>query len=79
MMMLLVVVHGGGCSPPVRPNLVVTNPPWDLRLTEGAEESWTALGQWLKREAGGAQAWTLSGNPELTRALFMKASRKVGG
>jgi hypothetical protein len=61
----------------MRPTLVVTNPPWDLRLSEGAEESWEALGRFLRREAPGANAWTLSGTPALTRGLRMRADAKV--
>lgn len=60
-----------------KPNLVVCNPPWDLRLNEGARESWEALGRFLKREAGGAEAFLLSGNPDVTRTLRMKAKRKI--
>lgn len=60
-----------------KPTLVVSNPPWDLRLSEGAEESWEAMGRFLKREAGGGTAWLLSGNPDVTRGLRMKVERKV--
>jgi hypothetical protein len=55
---------------------VVSNPPWDLRLSEGAAESWEALGRFLKREAGGSEAFLLSGNPDVTRGLRMKVERK---
>lgn len=56
--------------------LVVTNPPWDNRI-EGGEEAWTALGGFLKRDVSPGTAWVLSGAPQLTRNLRMKASRKV--
>ena len=64
--------------------LVVSNPPWDLRI-EGADEAWGALGTFLRREASGTSdssnsggdAWLLCGNPEATKALRMKAAAKV--
>ena len=57
--------------------MVVCNPPWDLRLNEGAAESWEALGRFLKREAGDSDAFLLSGNPEVTRGLCMKVKMKI--
>jgi hypothetical protein len=38
-------------SPPLVPNMVVTNPPWDMRL-QGAADSWRGLRDFLK--VGGA-------------------------
>jgi ATP-dependent Clp protease ATP-binding subunit ClpA len=55
---------------------VLTNPPWDIRL-EGGEEAWRSLGQFLRRECGGARAWVLSGNKELTQHLHMRASSRL--
>eukprot|EP00624_Nannochloropsis_granulata_P004426 evm.model.NODE_31977_length_99932_cov_29.870142.7 len=57
--------------------IVVCNPPWGLRLNEGAAESWETLGRFLKREAGDSDAFLLSGNPEVTRKLCMKVKRKI--
>lgn len=67
--------------------LVVSNPPWDLRL-QGADDAWASLGTFLRREASsrsspgggenrGGEAWLLCGNPEATKALRMKAAAKV--
>ena len=57
---------------------VVVNPPYGERLGEGDElyESWRALGRFLHAGADGAVAFVLSGNPELTRLLGLRASRK---
>jgi hypothetical protein len=63
-------------QPPDAPQLVLTNPPWDIRL-EGGEEAWRSLGQFLRRECGGARAWVLSGNKELTQHLHMRASSRL--
>jgi 23S rRNA G2445 N2-methylase RlmL len=61
------------------PELVVTNPPWGERIGEGDDlvRSWNELGRFLKRSCAGATAWILSGNPELTRHLGMKTSRRI--
>jgi len=62
-------------SPPDKPSLVISNPPWDGRL-EGADAAWTALRSFLKREAGGGVAHLLTGNMPVTRNLMMRASKK---
>ena len=61
------------------PDLVVTNPPWGERVGEGEDlvRSWNELGRFLKQSCAGATAWILSGNPELTRHLGMKTSRRI--
>lgn len=52
---------------------------------EGAwlEETWYALGQFLRMQCANAEAYVVSGNPGVTKKLFMKASAKwpvtVGG
>ena len=58
-----------------KPDVVVSNPPWDGRL-DGAEEAWDALGAFLRREAPGATAHALTGNMAVTRNLRMRASSK---
>jgi len=64
-------------EPPFAPRLVVANPPWGERLGAGSElvASWRALGTFLRR-CPGAVAWVLSGAPELTRHLGLRASRR---
>ncbi|KAL1521107.1 hypothetical protein AB1Y20_022661 [Prymnesium parvum] len=58
------------------PDLVVSNPPWDLRLESGSE-AWQELGSFLKRSCGGSTAWLLSGNKDLTRHLRMRKSESL--
>lgn len=60
---------------PQTPDWVFTNPPWGERLSEGVEESWDALGTFF-RTCPGAKVHVLSGSPELTTHLGMKADRK---
>ena len=62
------------------PEWVFTNPPWGERLGQDqgedtAEASWDALAE-LLRACPGAQAHVLSGSPELSKRLRMKADRK---
>ncbi len=65
-------------EPAVEPALVVCNPPYGERLGEGddLERSWRALGDWLRGRSG-ATAWVLCGNPELTRFLGLRTSRRL--
>ena len=69
----------GALCPPAGPGLVVVNPPYGARLgeAEALRELYAELGQWLRQSCGGWTAWLLSGNPELTGALRLKASRRI--
>ena len=59
-------------------SLVVSNPPWGMRLDgEASVAAWRGLGSFLRRECGGTSAWLLSGSPELTRELRMRAGSKL--
>jgi 23S rRNA G2445 N2-methylase RlmL len=64
-----------GYAPAPAPGLVVVNPPYGVRLEE-AGESWQRLGDFLRGLPGG-EAWVLSGDPELTRNLRMRSTRRV--
>ena len=57
--------------------IVVSNPPWGLRLNENIESSWLALKAFLRKECNGSEAWVLSGSKEATRFLRMKKTRSV--
>ncbi len=61
------------------PAMVAVNPPYGERLGEDEAElhdSWRQLARFLHEECSGAVAFVLSGNPELTRVLRLKSSRK---
>lgn len=64
--------------PPPQPGVLVCNPPYGARLGAGEDLAplYADLGAMLKQRCGGWTLWLLSGNPELTGALRMKASRK---
>lgn len=59
--------------------LVVTNPPYGVRLGEGADlpALYRTLGEKLKTSLPGGSAWILAGNAELTGNLKMRADRRI--
>jgi len=65
--------------PPPGPGILVCNPPYGARL--GAEDNleslYADLGRTLKDSCPGWTLWLLSGNPSLTVALRLKASRRL--
>ena len=65
--------------PPPGPGILVCNPPYGERIgeREGLEPLYADLGRMVKERCGGWSLWLLSGNPELTGALKMKASRRI--
>ncbi len=65
--------------PPAGPGLVVVNPPYGARLggEEDLEALYDELGALFRQRCSGWTLWLLSGNPELTRALRLKASRRI--
>lgn len=68
-------------TPSFRPDLVLTNPPWGLRLESDDEEqlanTWASLGAFLKRHAAPGEAWILSGEKALTQHLRLRAERRI--
>jgi putative N6-adenine-specific DNA methylase len=75
-------LRGGDCRdfvPPEQPGVLVCNPPYGERLgeAEALEGLYADLGRMVKERCSGWSLWLLSGNPELTGALRMKASRRI--
>ena len=66
-------------TPPPGPGVIVTNPPFGERLGERLELEtlYAAWGQRLRQEASGWTLWLLSGHPDLTAALRLKAAQRV--
>ena len=50
-----------------RPRCIVTNPPWDLRLTENTDDAWRKLG--VLARALQSPMHVLTGNPDVLRHL----------
>lgn len=64
-------------EPPEGPGLVLTNPPWGLRLTDAAAGAWRGLGTLARRALGGWRIAALSGNAEITHHLGLRAERRI--
>jgi putative N6-adenine-specific DNA methylase len=66
-------------EPPAGPGVLVCNPPYGERIGEAdeLEQLYADLGRMVKERCSGWEFWLLSGNPELTGALRMKASRRI--
>ena len=66
-------------QPPVGTGVLVCNPPYGERIGERdqLEQLYADLGAMVKQRCSGWDFWLLSGNPELTGALRMKASRRI--
>jgi len=65
--------------PPPGPGILVCNPPYGARLgaDDDLETLYGDLGRTLKHSCPGWTLWLLSGNPALTGALRLKASRRL--
>lgn len=66
-------------APTETPGMILTNPPYGERMNTAPQvkELMAAFAATLKREFKGWEAWILSGNPEASAALKLKADRKV--
>jgi putative N6-adenine-specific DNA methylase len=66
-------------QPPPGPGVLVCNPPYGERIGEAdaLEALYADLGAMVKERCSGWTLWLLSGNPQLTGALRMKASRRI--
>jgi 23S rRNA G2445 N2-methylase RlmL len=58
--------------------LLVTNPPYGVRLGEEAEvyATWKALGDVLRRRFLGWEGWLLAGDPQLAKKLGLRPKRR---
>ena len=66
-------------SPGPPPGILLCNPPYGVRMTGEREEIasfYTGLGEALKKRSRGWSAYILSGNPDATRHIGLKASRR---
>ena len=65
-------------APEGLPGIILFNPPFGFRMSPrpGEETFYRALGEALKKRCRGWTAYVLSGNPEATRHIGLKASRK---
>ena len=66
-------------KPPTPVGTLVTNPPYGERIGEAEDlaEWYPLLGDWLKQNFAGWEAWIISGDPLLPKAIGLKASRRI--
>ncbi len=66
-------------KPPAPVGTIVTNPPYGERIGEAEElaEWYPLLGDWLKQNFAGWEAWIISGDPLLPKLIGLKASRRI--
>ena len=71
--------HFDGQDLPDGPGVMVCNPPYGERLGDASnlDGFYSDLGNYARQQASGWQLWLLSGNPKLTGALRLKASRRI--
>jgi putative N6-adenine-specific DNA methylase len=65
--------------PPTPVGTIVTNPPYGERLGEAEDlaDWYPQLGDWLKKNFSGWDAWIISGDPLLPKLMGLKASRRI--
>lgn len=65
-------------EPPVRPGVVLVNPPWGERLQdEDLTGTWRKLGAFLIHRCAGAEAWIFTGNLDAPRHLGLSPLKSV--
>ncbi len=67
-------------EPPAQkvPGLLVTNPPYELRLQTGRiEEFYGEIGDTLKQRWAGYTAWLISANPAAVKRVGLRTTRKI--
>ncbi len=64
---------------PAPAGTIVTNPPYGERIgdVEDLAEWYPLLGDWLKRNFAGWEAWIISGDPLLPKLIGLKAGRRI--
>lgn len=64
--------------PPEGPGTLISNPPYGLRVTaENIEELYREIGDKLKKDFQGYQAWLLSGNIPALKNVGLRPSRRI--
>ncbi|HNQ61212.1 MAG TPA: THUMP domain-containing protein [Bacteroidia bacterium] len=67
-----------GYTPEVLPTVIISNPPYGLRITtEDLFQLYTDLGASFKKVFPGVTAWVLTANKEASHKIGLKPSRKI--
>jgi putative N6-adenine-specific DNA methylase len=71
-------VHFNDVIPPRLPGIVLINPPYGERIVqENLNELYTQIGDKLKKEFSGYEAWIISANAEAMKHIGLRPSPKV--
>jgi len=64
---------------PTPTGTLITNPPYGERLGDADDlaEWYPKVGDWLKKNFSGWDAWIISGDPLLPKVIGLKASRRI--
>jgi putative N6-adenine-specific DNA methylase len=63
---------------PAGQGVIILNPPYGERMMEGDLKAlYKSIGDTLKKAYSGYEAWIFSGNPELTKYVGLRTSRKL--
>lgn len=57
--------------------VVVTNPPYGVRMGDEIEEMYETLGSWMKNEMKGYDCWVISASEEGFKTLGLRPDRKI--
>lgn len=57
--------------------VVVTNPPYGMRMGDNIEEMYEELGSWMKNEMKGYDCWVISSSEEGFKSLGLRPDRKI--
>ena len=64
--------------PPEGPGILISNPPYDLRLeTQDINQFYREIGDKLKQDFAGYEAWLISGNMDAIKSVGLRPSRKL--
>jgi putative N6-adenine-specific DNA methylase len=66
-------------APPTPVGTIITNPPYGERIGDADDlaDWYPQLGDWLKQNFAGWDAWIISGDPLLPKLMGLKASRRI--
>ncbi len=66
-------------APAGPPGIILCNPPYGVRMSAGTggDSFYRAMGEAFKKRCRGWTAYLLSGNPDATKELKLKASRRI--
>ena len=62
---------------PEKKGVMISNPPYGIRMGEEIEEMYDKLGTWMKHQMGGFECWILSASEEGFKSIGLRPERKI--